>query len=245
MTLKQKKRAHELERILAALSPGQKVLEVGGETGFQAALLTERGFQIISIDLEQALDRGLYYPVQAYNGRVVPCADASMDAVFSSHVLEHVEELPAFLEELKRVLKPGGLGVHVMPSSVWRFWTSFSHFPYVLLRLLGLRRPLSGTANYSAGDTVRRQGLATSVRRALLSGPHGISSNEWIELWRFSAASWRSTFQRAGFEVVSLDGNGIFYSGYELFPWLGLGVRRRLASWLGSASHLVVTRKPR
>jgi SAM-dependent methyltransferase len=57
-------------------------------------------------------------------------ADAAYDAIFCSGVLEHIDELPAALRELWRVLKPGGtllLGVpfrqaiHRAPQDYWRF----------------------------------------------------------------------------------------------------------------------------
>jgi SAM-dependent methyltransferase len=43
--------------------------------------------------------------------RGIPYPDASVDAVFHSHMLEHLdrEVVPAFLAEVRRVLKPGGI----------------------------------------------------------------------------------------------------------------------------------------
>ena len=243
-TLKQKKRQAELDLIASALKPGSTVLEIGGETGYQASLLSARGFQVKSIDLPSALGMATYYPVQPYDGLVIPFPDQTFDAVFSSHVLEHVPHLPGLLAEVRRVLKPGGLGVHVMPSSVWRIWTSLSHYPYLVQRILGLRKsPLSGTEQYSVGDTVKRQGLLKSIMRALLSGPHGISSNEFVEYWRFSGKSWRETFAHSRFQVLEMKGSGIFYTGYELMPWLNLQVRRQIAGCLGSSSHVVISQR--
>lgn len=39
----------------------------------------------------------------------LPLADASFDIVFSSQVLEHVRDVPSYLAECRRVLKPDGL----------------------------------------------------------------------------------------------------------------------------------------
>lgn len=242
-SLKQRKRHAEFQQICSHIKPGSQILELGGETGFQASLLTAAGHTVNSLDVESKPETGLYHPVQIYGGLTIPFADRTFDAVFSSHVLEHVPHLPVLLREIHRVLKPGGVSVHVLPSSVWRFWTSFTHYPYLVQRLLGTRqKPLSGTQAYSVGDTVQRRGLRQSLLRALLSGPHGVSGNEFVELWRFSGKAWRKTFQAAGFEVISMRGSGLLYSGYELFPQLGIERRRQLSQILGSSSHVVLTR---
>ena len=48
----------------------------------------------------------------------IPAADDSADAVYHSHVLEHVdrEAVPGFMAEALRVLKPGGVHRIVVPD---------------------------------------------------------------------------------------------------------------------------------
>lgn len=46
--------------------------------------------------------------------------DASIDVAYSNHVLEHVQHPYAVLEQLNRVLKPGGVLVLVTPFDDWR-----------------------------------------------------------------------------------------------------------------------------
>lgn len=48
----------------------------------------------------------------------LPFQDKSVDAVFFSHVLEHIDrqDAPGFLAEIKRVLKPGGIVRIVVPD---------------------------------------------------------------------------------------------------------------------------------
>ena len=50
--------------------------------------------------------------------RGIPLPDASCDAVYHSHVLEHIrrDEVPAFLAECRRILKPGGVLRVVVPD---------------------------------------------------------------------------------------------------------------------------------
>ena len=50
----------------------------------------------------------------------IPCADASSAAVYSSHMIEHLDrtEARAFLAEVMRVLRPGGVVRIAAPGSV-------------------------------------------------------------------------------------------------------------------------------
>ena len=45
-----------------------------------------------------------------------PFADASMDMVVSCSVIEHLRDTEAFARECRRVLKPGGVSIHLLPG---------------------------------------------------------------------------------------------------------------------------------
>ena len=53
-----------------------------------------------------------------YDGKTLPFADDSFDSIFSSEVFEHIFNLSQILDELCRVLKPGGHMLVTMPF-VW------------------------------------------------------------------------------------------------------------------------------
>jgi SAM-dependent methyltransferase len=55
----------------------------------------------------------LDYP--GYDGVRLPFQDGSVDAVFASHVLEHVPDAPAILRDWFRVIKVGGFIICVVP----------------------------------------------------------------------------------------------------------------------------------
>ena len=65
----------------------------------------------------------------------------SFDFVFSSNMLEHVSNVDACLAECARVLKKGGLMVHVTPSRDWKF------FNYVCTLAKGGRPLVHGVSN--------------------------------------------------------------------------------------------------
>lgn len=50
-----------------------------------------------------------------YDGKTLPFADSSFDAVFSSEVFEHIFNLPAIIRELNRVTKPEGMMLITCP----------------------------------------------------------------------------------------------------------------------------------
>lgn len=121
-------RRYELEVVAALLPPGGRLLEIGAGTGWQALELALRGYEVIAVDLpgsKYAGDR--VFPVIDYDGHTLPFGDGEFGVVYSSNLLEHIPHLNAFQQEIRRVLRPDGCAVHVLPSSSWRFWTNLTH----------------------------------------------------------------------------------------------------------------------
>lgn len=121
-------RRYELEFAQHAFGPSGRLLEIGAGTGWQANALQAQGFDVDAIDLSSSnYKEHRVFPVVDYDGHRIPFGDATFDVVFSSNVLEHIPHLQAFQQEIHRVLKPGGVAVHIVPSSSWRFWTNITH----------------------------------------------------------------------------------------------------------------------
>jgi glycosyltransferase involved in cell wall biosynthesis/SAM-dependent methyltransferase len=100
----------------------RKLYAVKLEDGFIAKYLSGsavldigyRGYEpdVVPI-VPQAIGIDLDYP--GYDGKTLPFADNSQDAVFSSHCLEHAEDCEAAIKEWFRVLKTGGYLVLAVP----------------------------------------------------------------------------------------------------------------------------------
>jgi SAM-dependent methyltransferase len=114
---------------------GKTVLDFGCGNGAQTLELVSRGCSIIALDIDHsdlallaARGAGAVLPV-LYDGAHLPLGDASVDAAVSFEVLEHVPDDAAALDELCRVLKPGGDLVLTVPNKWWIFETHGARLP--------------------------------------------------------------------------------------------------------------------
>ncbi len=243
----EKLRGAELEGVGEWLKPGLRVLELGGGSGYQAYLMAARGCEVVSLDIPDRELLPLFYPVLEYDGQYIPYADASFDVVFSSSVLEHIANLPSLLAEMRRVLKPEGVGIHIVPTSIWRFWTSVTHHVYLLMKYL-LKLPdigwvsTSETCPSTKTDATSKSLLLNRITRNLWPPAHGAYSNAWIELYAYSKFHWLRIFNGNTWEVIHYAPNRLFYGGYGIFPKLSIQTRRGLSRILGSSCHVFIVR---
>lgn len=126
----------EMNSAAMLLTPGSVVLDYGCGSRPYESLFLARGSRYLGADLagSAAVD------VTLTNGEAIPLPTASVDAVLSSQVLEHVEDPAHYLAEAARILKPSGFLIlsthgiwryHPDPQDLWR-WTSAG-----LRRLIG------------------------------------------------------------------------------------------------------------
>jgi 2-polyprenyl-3-methyl-5-hydroxy-6-metoxy-1,4-benzoquinol methylase len=117
---------------------GRRVLDLGCGDGALSWLLWKRGAQAVGVDpTPEAIEyarrehrrRGTDAQFATMSSYDSGQADGSFDAVISTDVIEHVEQPIALLEELRRVLKPGGVGIVTTPIRLGE--RPLAHVPHV------------------------------------------------------------------------------------------------------------------
>ncbi len=116
--------AHEsLYRLAAPYAAGARVLDAGSGTGYGAAIFAEAGaLSVVAVDIDSFSVRFARrrFPHPAITFRRadlerLSLQPQSLDLVFSSNVLEHLEHPDAFLAAAFDALVPGGLAVLAVP----------------------------------------------------------------------------------------------------------------------------------
>lgn len=245
-------REYELEQVLPLLPARSKVLEIGAGAGWQARMLAQRGFSVVAIDVDLpgiGYQETRIWPVIRYDGVTIPFPDRHFDVAFSSNVLEHVPQVARLQAEIRRVLKPGGIAVHVLPTGSWRFWSNVTYYPTLIRRMLtrsdpdGQPSPATVTGSAAARRAGPQSGIWGKMRRLALPSRHGERGNVLTEVYLFSRLAWDALFRATGWEVVACYPNRLFYSGYSLLGRrLGLEARHWLSYLLGSSCLIYVLR---
>ncbi|MGV8050315.1 MAG: class I SAM-dependent methyltransferase [Anaerolineaceae bacterium] len=110
--------------LYARLQLEQPILDIGaGDGHFASAMFTDE--LTLGIDpwwepLQEAAGRQVYALLAQAEGNAIPAADASFPCAISNSVLEHIPEVQPVLNEVARVIKPGGVFVFAVPNQRFR-----------------------------------------------------------------------------------------------------------------------------
>ncbi len=154
---------------LARPRPGERVLDVAGGSGDLARALVRRvapGGEVWLTDVnrrmlqrgrDRLLDTGALAPAVQCDAERLPFAAGYFDCVTVGFGLRNMTRKDAALEEMVRVLKPGGRLLVLEFSKVWKpLETAYDLYSFKVLPWLGER---------VAGDAAAYRYLAESIRR--------------------------------------------------------------------------------
>ncbi len=182
----------DVERYLFAKQfvKGQKVVDIACGTGFGSHLLWAEGGArwVLGIDsAPEALSQTARFIVPGTvefslaRAEQIPAESGSVDVVISAETIEHLEEPGPFLEELRRILRPGGRAVISTPlnNSTTRLQPenpyhhreySTEEFTQLVVRAFGNVELYTQLTTYKDDlfpETLAADGLVSSSRRIL------------------------------------------------------------------------------
>jgi SAM-dependent methyltransferase len=138
------------------LDPAARVLDFGCGSGRMVVEYRQAGFEAFGCDLKLEEENALLRRIEGNDYRL-PYEDDFFDFVFSDQVLEHVQNHRSALAEIWRVLKPGGISLHIFPSKLKPteahvfvpFAGALQSYPWLLLwAFLGLRNSFQAGKSY-------------------------------------------------------------------------------------------------
>lgn len=163
---------------------GAHVLDVGcGDAGALIAFAEEgarcSGIECFDTSLERgrlrAADHGVAVDLKKGVAESIPYPDSTFDLVMLDNVLEHVNDRPLTLREVRRVLKPGGLLYMVTPKpfSLYSLWND-PHYDLAGLVLMPRRMQIwyfekvrgGGEGTYDVGVIPTRRAIRRLLREA-------------------------------------------------------------------------------
>ena len=105
--------------------PAGRALDIGAAAGRNTTVLAEHGWDAYALEYDEsgaamAKDRGIN--VMRGDATKLPLPDDKFDLAISYDVLEHIEDDVAVVEEIRRVLRPGGTVLIAVPADP-RLWS--------------------------------------------------------------------------------------------------------------------------
>ncbi|MBI5248141.1 MAG: methyltransferase domain-containing protein [Desulfomonile tiedjei] len=170
---------------------GKNVLEVGCGHGTDLAQFGGHGAECFAIDItERHLEltrrnfalRGLRVDARECDATAICFANSTFDCVYSFGVVHHIPEPAQVLDEVHRVLKPGG----AFFIGVYNKWSIFHVFSKLLAQGI-LRRDLF---------RIGYKGLLATIE----CGADGVNIKPYVKL--YSTRELLAMLGRAGFSVV-------------------------------------------
>lgn len=107
--------------LLQEFAPGRRVLDMPAGNGIATYAFSKSGFDVVAVDpnpsetvgrgatAKALAGSGLHAEIVDAYGENLPFPSASFDAVYVRQGLHHAADLPRMLEEIARVIRPGGV----------------------------------------------------------------------------------------------------------------------------------------
>ena len=208
-----------------------EILEIGGRDGFQANIISKKGHNVTSIDINPVFPQ--FYPVQNGTINQLNFKENSFDIIYSSNMLQEIQHIEESFIEMKRVLKKDGIIIHIVPSSWWSLITNFWHYcliPKYLIKSKKFRKIFNSNLNEVQIKQNENIKSDTKNLKRLFFHPLGANVSFIHEILYFSKIYWGKLFKKNGFTIIEQKNCPYFYSAYSIFRFKFLKFRKFLAS---------------
>jgi SAM-dependent methyltransferase len=125
----------QADELLRSLPDEAIVLDLGGGRRFffSKSVQPAERLRVIAVDIsaeELALNEDVRETCVADVSKGLPLPAASVDLILSRALLEHVNGVPAAIEHMGEVLKPGGIALHMVPCRYSLFGMAARFLPF-------------------------------------------------------------------------------------------------------------------
>ena len=197
-----------LDQFIEANASRGRTLDIGAQNGPYAKWFPNR----VAMDIRRGT--GVHLLSDAHS---LALKDDAFDVVLCTEVLEHLREPQRAIDEMYRVLKPGGtlllttrflFPIHDAPDDYYRF-TKYG-LQYLLRQFEILELNEETTTVGTLAVLVQRVGMQTQTRAGLLSRGAWLVAAQLIRPWSFLVG------QEFGNNRRTVPVRGIMTSGYHL-----------------------------
>lgn len=212
-------------------------LELGAGNGFQATLLSKYVSRLVSTELKPDIltnknTEFVEYHICNAEEAVNAFDKGGFSLIFSSNLLEHVSDSHKALSGIHKLLKDGGITIHIMPNPFWKLCHMLFYIPnrclIVLERILN-NKPIR------ANNMHKTRTAQKSLMHSLLTlKPHGVSDGNIKEFFAFTKSRWIREFEKANLELIRII-KGPVHSGYGF----GLDFLRNIMENIGFSSEYI------
>tara|TARA_B110000438_G_scaffold10047_1_gene10235 strand:- start:594 stop:1376 length:783 start_codon:yes stop_codon:yes gene_type:complete len=209
-----------------------KILEIGGRDGYQAKLIAKEGHTVTSIDINPIYPQ--FYPVQKGNITQLEFQEDSFDIIYSSNMLQEIQNIEETFKEIKKIVKKDGIIIHIVPSCWWSLITNFWHYcfiPKYLIKSNKFQQIFKSNLKESQIKENFSDNTKSSKKdlKQLFFHPLGANTSFIHEIFYFSKLYWKKLFKKNEFNIIDEKNCPYFYSAYSIFNFKFLGFRKFLA----------------
>jgi len=217
-------------------SKAEKILEIGGNDGFLAKILTDWGFDVTSVDINPSTT---YFDVKKMDAINLEFSSNTFDLVFSSHVIAHIKEKKLLFDQINKILKDDGFIIHIVPSNWWSIITNFWH--YILLPKYLFQKNKKNKSTITNEVKINNY-KKNRLKNLLFYHPLGVDKSFITEIIKFSKKNWKKLFISFEYVVENQINGPLVYSGYDIFKNKGNKLRKYFAAIFPS-SYIFIIKK--